>query len=46
LQNNNITVQVVGLVLSLILGIGLVGIPTALAQPDYTKTQRRICRES
>jgi hypothetical protein len=37
LQNNNITVQVVGLVLSLILGIGLVGIPTALAQPDYTK---------
>lgn len=37
MQNNNITAQVIGLALSLILGIGLVGIPTALAQPDYTK---------
>jgi hypothetical protein len=38
LQNNNITVQVAGLVLSLILAIGLVGIPKALAaDPDYTK---------
>lgn len=35
LQNNNITVQVSGLVLTLILAIGLVGIPKALAQPPY-----------
>jgi hypothetical protein len=42
LQNNNITAQVVGLVLSLILAIGLVGIPTALAStipPDYTNVE-------
>jgi len=32
LQNNNITAQVSGLVLTLILAIGLVGIPKALAQ--------------
>jgi hypothetical protein len=38
LQNNNITAQVIGLALGLILAIGLVGIPTALAaDPDYTK---------
>ena len=38
MQNNNITAQVIGLALSLILAIGLVGIPTALAaDPDYTK---------
>jgi hypothetical protein len=42
LQNNNITAQVVGLALSLILAIGLVGIPTALASttpPDYTNVE-------
>jgi hypothetical protein len=42
LQNNNITAQVIGLALSLILAIGLVGIPTALASttpPDYTNVE-------
>jgi len=41
LQNNNITAQVVGLVLSLILAIGLVGMPTALATtiPTYTNVE-------
>jgi hypothetical protein len=42
LQNNNITAQVIGLALSLILAIGLVGIPKALASttpPDYTNVE-------
>jgi len=41
LQNNNITAQVVGSVLSLILAIGLVGMPTALATtiPTYTNVE-------
>lgn len=41
MQNNNITAQVVGSVLSLILAIGLVGMPTALATtiPTYTNVE-------
>lgn len=36
MQNNKIKVRLIGLVLSSILAVGLVGIPPALAAPGYT----------
>jgi hypothetical protein len=47
MQNNNITAQVIGLALSLISAIGLVGIPTVLAaDPDYTKLDSATAEEN